>query len=214
MGGSALSGSCSRRSASVKARRLSATRSRVPTCRPYSTRATNSGRRILHSPVPWPAAVRQGRRSAEVNYDLTCAGVGGGSGGAASAHGQATPYGEGLGESSGTPVGGLQCLHLCARPAYHPRHRPLPGDAHEARVAVAALFAGRREWVVTLNQRHPGGAYEGAGDGFGCGCDMTRSSPPARQPPATSSSTVSRVAAAAASSASFSANRSTFARRP
>lgn len=49
----------------------------------------------------------------------------------------------------------------------------LPGDAHETVVAVAALLAEQHDQAVTLNQRHPDGAYKDADDGFGCGCDIT-----------------------------------------
>ncbi|MEU6611570.1 hypothetical protein ABZ922_42290 [Streptomyces shenzhenensis] len=49
----------------------------------------------------------------------------------------------------------------------------LPGDVHETVVAVAALLAEQGGQAVTLNQRHPDGAYEDADDGFGCGCDIT-----------------------------------------
>lgn len=54
-----------------------------------------------------------------------------------------------------------------------PGAAPLPGDAHETVVAVAALLAEQHDQAVTLNQRHPDGAFEDADDGFGCGCGIT-----------------------------------------
>ncbi|WP_051856979.1 hypothetical protein [Streptomyces sp. NRRL S-1868] len=54
-----------------------------------------------------------------------------------------------------------------------PGTAPLPGDAHESVVAVAALLAEQHDRTVTLNQRHRDGAFEVANDGFGCGCSVT-----------------------------------------
>ncbi|KOX25088.1 MULTISPECIES: hypothetical protein [unclassified Streptomyces] len=49
----------------------------------------------------------------------------------------------------------------------------LPGDVHETVVAVAALLAEQHDQEVTLNRRHPDGAYEDEGEGFDCGCGIT-----------------------------------------
>ncbi|MHA4820340.1 hypothetical protein ACXZ65_39015, partial [Streptomyces aculeolatus] len=54
-----------------------------------------------------------------------------------------------------------------------PGTAPLPGDAHETVVAVAALLTEQHDQAVTLNRSHPDGAYKDAGDGFGCGCGVT-----------------------------------------
>ncbi|MET8816439.1 hypothetical protein ABZW47_31115 [Streptomyces sp. NPDC004549] len=54
-----------------------------------------------------------------------------------------------------------------------PGTAPLPRDAHETVVAVAALLTEQHDQAVTLNQRHPDGAYRDADDGFGCGCGIT-----------------------------------------
>lgn len=59
----------------------------------------------------------------------------------------------------------VRALHVAAGTA------PLPGDAHETVVAVAALLAEQHDQAVTLNQRHHDGAFED-GD-FGCGCSVT-----------------------------------------
>ncbi|MFF2654298.1 hypothetical protein [Streptomyces sp. NPDC058045] len=48
-----------------------------------------------------------------------------------------------------------------------PGTAPLPGSAHETVVAVAALLTEQSSLAVTLNRRHPDGAYEDADDGFG-----------------------------------------------
>ncbi|WP_405816749.1 hypothetical protein [Streptomyces sp. NBC_00040] len=51
---------------------------------------------------------------------------------------------------------------------------PVPADAHQAVVAVAALLAEQHEGEVTLNTRHEDGDYDPqSDDGFGCGCDVT-----------------------------------------
>ncbi|MFB7552574.1 hypothetical protein [Streptomyces sp. NPDC056154] len=55
-----------------------------------------------------------------------------------------------------------------------PGSAPVPADAHETVVAVAALLAEQHEGAVTLNTRHVDGAYDPESDGgFGCGCDVT-----------------------------------------
>lgn len=40
-------------------------------------------------------------------------------------------------------------------------------------MAVAALLAEQHGQAVTLNRRHENSEFEGTGDGFGCGCNVT-----------------------------------------
>ncbi|MFE0777108.1 hypothetical protein [Streptomyces sp. NPDC058861] len=54
-----------------------------------------------------------------------------------------------------------------------PSTAALPEDVHETVLAVAALLAEQHDQEVTLNRRHPDGAYEGDDSGFGCGCNIT-----------------------------------------
>ncbi|MEU9108926.1 hypothetical protein AB0D54_32290 [Streptomyces xanthophaeus] len=55
-----------------------------------------------------------------------------------------------------------------------PSLAPVPADAHQTVVAVAALLAEQHEGEVTLNTRHEEGDYDPETDGgFGCGCDVT-----------------------------------------
>ncbi|MFZ3495183.1 hypothetical protein ACODT5_18500 [Streptomyces sp. 5.8] len=55
-----------------------------------------------------------------------------------------------------------------------PGSAPLPADAHETVVAVAALLADQHDGTVTLATLHEDGAYDPDDDGgFGCGCNVT-----------------------------------------
>lgn len=51
---------------------------------------------------------------------------------------------------------------------------PVPADAHQTVVGVAALLAEQHVGAVTLNTRHEDGGFDPeSDDGFGCGCDVT-----------------------------------------
>ncbi|MGW2113077.1 hypothetical protein [Streptomyces sp. NPDC001948] len=55
-----------------------------------------------------------------------------------------------------------------------PSSAPVPADAHQTVVAVAALLTEQHDGAVTLNTYHEEGAYDPKSDGgFGCGCDVT-----------------------------------------
>ncbi|MEU2393429.1 hypothetical protein [Streptomyces sp. NPDC007369] len=55
-----------------------------------------------------------------------------------------------------------------------PGSAPVPADAHQTVVAIAALLAEQHEGEVTLNTRHAVGDYDPENDEwFGCGCDVT-----------------------------------------
>lgn len=55
-----------------------------------------------------------------------------------------------------------------------PSSAPVPADAHQTVVAVAALLTEQHEGDVTLNTYHEEGDYDPETDGgFGCGCDVT-----------------------------------------
>ncbi|MFF3787176.1 hypothetical protein [Streptomyces sp. NPDC001933] len=79
---------------------------------------------------------------------------------------------------SGT-IHGLADRHASATVrALHaaPSSAPVPPDAHQTVVAVAALLTQQHDGAVTLNTRHEDGAYEDEDDpddGYGCGCDVT-----------------------------------------
>lgn len=55
-----------------------------------------------------------------------------------------------------------------------PGSAPVPADAHETVVAVAALLTDQHDGAVTLTSAHEDGGYDPEDDGgFGCGCNVT-----------------------------------------
>ncbi|MGW3954031.1 hypothetical protein ACWEKM_24625 [Streptomyces sp. NPDC004752] len=54
-----------------------------------------------------------------------------------------------------------------------PGSAPVPSDAHQTVVAVAALLAEQHDGAVTLKEWHADGTYDPEGDrGLGCGCEV------------------------------------------